>query len=999
QSVSADALIENLLGKKETFKPKTIHHPVPSVNPASVQSVMVPGMLSGNSGTPVMPAVGYPVTPTIAQVPSGPCTSGMMGGFVSSLKPPEVKSSYTPIVSAAPQTHLSVNLPAWLDPTTPLFPPFYRQVWKIVGQEKGLVDTSRIFSLLLTSGLPTDVLGYIWGLANHKVAGQLTEQELYIVLALVGLAQNGCTFNNLNVLNLIPQPPIPNLKIINVESVESSTRDIENSVVSDQGKMKREDLNLNQFSSSAISDTNSDGAGFEEFTDFQSAIAIVPETSQLTNNNGISSIKSVASTTVLTSTTASTIEVNVENSTAKCPSVMVVSTGHGRGIGSRLANHSLGTPKQKKSKHHHHRHHHHHSQAQVTPNSLSVDDDFSEFHQAKDPIRSPADCNIEEVFPKCNLKSMPQGKTYLLKESAIRSETKLDFSLQPAEVMKSSGIGTFIGNGRLDFEVNSEGIKTDTLSEMPHTHELKFTPETETKLLALSSKDSKGEGVNLMAIEEDKYSALRNLSIANQELVLEKPQAFPVVEFSLASDEFGDFLSAEPAQVTNDSFADIAARKQVQSTNILDISKTNTLKMLDTPKVEEFQVDDWGDFKDASLAIPNQVTEDCNRPDSDISSELMKLNISGNIAWNQDISQSDASALEKEKLQIFPCSSESIGDLNLGKSWNLKFKDEINIQSTMNLNASENIEQTSPFHGFLGKIYDSKLDFESVKGNVFCSSPDVQLNDISNNFNIGVQPQDVENEDDDFGEFVGPDAWGEEQKYTTTTKDLLFDGHLGSGIRDGFYGDTQSVSSLELPSLALSRHGSVPSLDLKIFPSTSERNGGNGGNQPWDMSPQGIDHQLNEWQRCLQSCLTLLQSAVEIFSNISSEKVLDEVVSSAEGKDYLHNPPVPGLAHRLAFNLSLVAIVGSMASLFASFPLKTSISISVIREGMKSRSENMPGLTLHTNCSMSYSVIFNPGFCHIHEEQASALTQFEFFGRLYQIPLLRVYRKHDRSLQ
>ncbi|KAJ9601066.1 hypothetical protein L9F63_000801, partial [Diploptera punctata] len=23
----------------------------------------------------------------------------------------------------------------------------------------------------------------------------------------------------------------------------------------------------------------------------------------------------------------------------------------------------------------------------------------------------------------------------------------------------------------------------------------------------------------------------------------------------------------------------------------------------------------------------------------------------------------------------------------------------------------------------------------------------------------------------------------------------------------------------------------------------------------------------------------------------------------------------------------------------------------------------------------------------------------EFFGRLYQIPLLRVYRKHDRSLQ
>ncbi|KAJ9578308.1 hypothetical protein L9F63_005474, partial [Diploptera punctata] len=30
---------------------------------------------------------------------------------------------------------------------------------------------------------------------------------------------------------------------------------------------------------------------------------------------------------------------------------------------------------------------------------------------------------------------------------------------------------------------------------------------------------------------------------------------------------------------------------------------------------------------------------------------------------------------------------------------------------------------------------------------------------------------------------------------------------------------------------------------------------------------------------------------------------------------------------------------------------------------------------------------------------SSAIEELEFFGRLYQIPLLRVYRKHDRSLQ
>jgi hypothetical protein len=41
QTVSADALIENLLGKKETFKPKNSHHGlVPGNAPGS--QVMVP---------------------------------------------------------------------------------------------------------------------------------------------------------------------------------------------------------------------------------------------------------------------------------------------------------------------------------------------------------------------------------------------------------------------------------------------------------------------------------------------------------------------------------------------------------------------------------------------------------------------------------------------------------------------------------------------------------------------------------------------------------------------------------------------------------------------------------------------------------------------------------------------------------------------------------------------------------------------------------------------
>lgn len=51
------------------------------------------------------------------------------------------------------------------------------------------MDTNKILALLLTSGLPKEVLGFIWNLATNGVNGQLNQQQLYITLALVALAQ------------------------------------------------------------------------------------------------------------------------------------------------------------------------------------------------------------------------------------------------------------------------------------------------------------------------------------------------------------------------------------------------------------------------------------------------------------------------------------------------------------------------------------------------------------------------------------------------------------------------------------------------------------------------------------------------------------------------------------------------------------------------------------------------------------------------------------------
>jgi len=105
------------------------------------------------------------------------------------------------------------DLPAWLQKDSPLCCPFYEKVWEIVKTPSQYAETSRVSQILLTSGLHPDILGFIWNLANKTTPGVLTQQELYIVLALVGLAQSGCTFNNLTILNMVPSAPIPRLHV------------------------------------------------------------------------------------------------------------------------------------------------------------------------------------------------------------------------------------------------------------------------------------------------------------------------------------------------------------------------------------------------------------------------------------------------------------------------------------------------------------------------------------------------------------------------------------------------------------------------------------------------------------------------------------------------------------------------------------------------------------------------------------------------------------------
>ena len=60
--------------------------------------------------------------------------------------------------------------------------------WHLLYRE-GKIETPLVYSILLRSGLPHEVLGHIWNLCNRKTPGQLQAQELFMMLGLVTVAQ------------------------------------------------------------------------------------------------------------------------------------------------------------------------------------------------------------------------------------------------------------------------------------------------------------------------------------------------------------------------------------------------------------------------------------------------------------------------------------------------------------------------------------------------------------------------------------------------------------------------------------------------------------------------------------------------------------------------------------------------------------------------------------------------------------------------------------------
>ncbi|XP_058270347.1 synergin gamma isoform X9 [Hemibagrus wyckioides] len=119
------------------------------------------------------------------------------------------QSTFQAGVGVYPQQEMQSLLPAWLYNDS-LIPEMFKKVLEFTMTPAG-IDTAKLYPILMSSGLPREALGQIWASANRTTPGKLTKEELYTVLALIGVAQSGLPVMSLDILSQFPTPPVPNL--------------------------------------------------------------------------------------------------------------------------------------------------------------------------------------------------------------------------------------------------------------------------------------------------------------------------------------------------------------------------------------------------------------------------------------------------------------------------------------------------------------------------------------------------------------------------------------------------------------------------------------------------------------------------------------------------------------------------------------------------------------------------------------------------------------------
>ncbi|XP_023206560.1 synergin gamma isoform X3 [Xiphophorus maculatus] len=150
-----------------------------------------------------------PVQPSFTSSPPLPASVSIPTAFQHSAVNTTSQPSFQGVAVYPQQEHIQSIPPAWVYNDS-LVPDMFKKVLDLTMTPAG-IDTGKLYPILMSSGLPREALGQIWASANRTTPGMLTKEELYTVLALIGVAQTGLPVLNVEILSQFPSPPLPNL--------------------------------------------------------------------------------------------------------------------------------------------------------------------------------------------------------------------------------------------------------------------------------------------------------------------------------------------------------------------------------------------------------------------------------------------------------------------------------------------------------------------------------------------------------------------------------------------------------------------------------------------------------------------------------------------------------------------------------------------------------------------------------------------------------------------
>uniref|UniRef100_A0A8D3BWP0 Synergin, gamma n=1 Tax=Scophthalmus maximus TaxID=52904 RepID=A0A8D3BWP0_SCOMX len=190
---SRDDALEAIKGNLDGFSRDAKMHPTPSSQSKKPGTFSQPLLVVILGICPVVPPIGRSALLCSAEMPLSKNNNWIRAG-----------------VGVYPQQeHIQPMLPAWAYNDS-LVPEMFKKVLEFTMTPAG-IDTAKLYPILMSSGLPREALGQIWASANRTTPGMLTKEELYTVLALIGVAQSGLPAMNVEILSQFPSPPVPNL--------------------------------------------------------------------------------------------------------------------------------------------------------------------------------------------------------------------------------------------------------------------------------------------------------------------------------------------------------------------------------------------------------------------------------------------------------------------------------------------------------------------------------------------------------------------------------------------------------------------------------------------------------------------------------------------------------------------------------------------------------------------------------------------------------------------